>query len=104
MSLNIFVTDVLDPYSPGIGARPSQKKKRDGRVSCASRSRRLFIQAIHGLYEKASASCLARREHTRRLLPPQAAMLGANNGRDNQKPKRTATAKALVPSPLAGEG
>ena len=71
----------------------------------------LFIQAIPGLYEKASASCLARREHTRRLLPPQAAMLGANNGRDNQKPKQqhTTTSKAfclpiLRISPLSPKG
>src|SRR5882762_8897484 len=55
-------------------------------------------QAIPGLTMDASASCLARREHTRRLMPPRAAMLGADNGEERQKPKRTATAQGNIKS------
>jgi hypothetical protein len=57
----------------------------------------------------ASASCLARREHTRRPVSPQAAMLGA--GKRGAKSKAQQHQKrhfpypcAVVPPPLAGGG
>src|SRR4051812_6989640 len=43
--------------------------------------------------------CLARREHTRRLLPPQAPVLGAAIRDQSQKPKQQQT---LTSEPLRG--
>ena len=112
--------EVTKKRRPGIGAAPSQKKKRDGSVPCASRLWRAFATGhpwpvAKGFGIHASPGANTRAGSCRHRLRCSAPITGGtiksqSNGnshshRTQQHQKRSvSTLRSGVPSPLAGEG
>src|SRR5579859_4059493 len=90
--------EVTKKRRPGVCAGPSQKKKRDGPVPCAPQPERGPATG-HPWPDAGRFGILPRpAPNRRRLVPPRAVVLGADNGEENQKPKRTATAQSHIKS------